>query len=221
MTVFQHQKNQFSENENLRNKKPTAQIEKMLSCLKPFSNNFETQDRQIINYMDNEKRKCFLLHKGSVSLYRSVDGMVLNTESAPFIFGMSTQMTDPEYLYIRTHEHSEVSWIPLEVANQVIADNNLWRPLSQMLIYTVTRVYDHCTKISSLSSYDIIRYQLYELMGETEAIRNSVTIANYIQSRTFLSRSSIMKILAQLKTGGYITTDKGLLLAIHNIPLKY
>ncbi len=193
----------------------------MLYHLTPFSNKFETQDRQIINYVDGEKRKCFLLHKGCVSLYRSVDGMVLNTESAPFIFGMSTQMTDPEYLFIRTHDVSEVSWMPLEVANQIIADNNLWRSLSQMLIYTVTRVYDHCTKISSLSSYDIIRYQLYELMSEPEVIRQSVTIANYVQSRTFLSRSSIMKILAQLKTGGYITTDKGLLLDIHNIPLKY
>ncbi|MCS2153354.1 helix-turn-helix domain-containing protein [Scandinavium goeteborgense] len=221
MTVYEQQKHFFSENTNLRNKKPTAEIEKLLYHLTPFSNKFETQDRQVINYMDDEKRKCFLLHKGSVSLYRSVDGMVLNTESAPFIFGMSTQLMDPEYLFIRTHDVSEVSWVSLEVANQVIADNNLWRSLSQMLIYTVTRVYDHCTKISSLSSYDIIRYQLYELMSETDAIRQSVTIANYVQSRTFLSRSSIMKILAQLKTGGYITTDKGLLLAIHNIPLKY
>ncbi|MDX6018766.1 helix-turn-helix domain-containing protein [Scandinavium sp. V105_16] len=221
MTVYEQQKVFLPEENNLRNKKPTAEIEKLLFHLTPFSNNFETKERQTINYMDNEKRKCFLLHKGSVSLYRSVDGMVLNTESAPFIFGMSTQMTDPEYLFIRTHEVSEVSWMPLEVANQVIADNNLWRSLSQMLIYTVTRVYDHCTKISSLSSYDIIRYQLYELMSEPEAIRHSVTIANYVQSRTFVSRSSIMKILAQLKTGGYITTDKGLLLAIHNIPLKY
>ncbi|MEJ5072676.1 helix-turn-helix domain-containing protein [Enterobacter ludwigii] len=221
MTVYEQQKHIFSDGKNLRNKKPTAEIEKLLLHLTPFSNSFETKNRQTINYMDGEKRKCFLLHKGSVSLYRSVDGMVLNTEPAPFIFGMSTQLTDPEYLFIQTHEVSEVSWMPLEVANKVIADNNLWHALSQMLLYTVTRVYDHCTKISSLSSYDIIRYQLYELMSESDAIRNTVTIANYIQSRTFLSRSSIMKILAQLKTGGYITTDKGLLLAIHNIPLKY
>jgi len=221
MTVYEQQNSLIPEGMNLRNKKPIAEIEKLLFHLTPFSNNLETKSRQVINYMDGEKRKCFLLHKGSVSLYRSVDGMVLNTESAPFIFGMSTQMTDPEYLFIRTHEISEVSWMPLEVANQVIADNNLWRSLSQMLIYTVTRVYDHCTKISSLSSYDIIRYQLYELMCEPESLRHSVTIVNYIQSRTFLSRSSIMKILAQLKNGGYIHTNKGMLVTIKNIPLKY
>ena len=221
MAVYEQQNPFFIESSNLRNKKPLAEIERLLAHLTPPANKLETKGRQTINYMDNDQRKCFLLHKGSVSLYRSVDGMVLNTESAPFVFGMSTQMTDPDYLFIRTHDVSEVSWLPLEVANQIIAENNLWRPLSQMLIYTVTRVYDHCTKISSLSSYDIIRYQLYELMSETEAIRNSVSIANYIQSRTFLSRSSIMKILAQLKAGGYIVSERGCLQAIKNIPLKY
>ncbi|WP_235426146.1 helix-turn-helix domain-containing protein [Citrobacter braakii] len=52
-------------------------------------------------------------------------------------------------------------------------------------------------------------------------MRNNVSIVSYILSRTFLSRSSIMKILAQLKTGNYIETEKGLLRAINNIPSKY
>jgi hypothetical protein len=82
-------------------------------------------------------------------------------------------------------------------------------------------MFDHCTKISALSSYEIICYQLYELMDETEEVRNNVSIVSYILSRTFLSRSSIMKILAQLKTGNYIETEKGLLRAINNIPSKY
>lgn len=147
--------------------------------------------------------------------------MVLNTESAPYVFGLSTQLTDSDYLFMRTHDSSDVSWLPIEEANRIIARHNLWKSLSQLLIYTVTRVYDHCSKISSLSSYEIIRYQLYELMNEMPELRNSVTIANYIQCRTFLSRSSIMKILAQLKAGNYITTERGLLIAINNIPLRY
>ncbi|OAT31843.1 hypothetical protein M975_1733 [Buttiauxella brennerae ATCC 51605] len=221
MTVFQQQNNFFTDDANIINKKPIAGIETLITHLSPASNKLKTKSRQNINYIDNQQRRCFLLHKGSVSLYRSIDGMVINTESAPYVFGMSTQLTEPDYLYIRTHDASEVSALPLNIANEIISENDLWQELSQLLIYTVTRVYDHCTKISSLSSYDIIRYQLYELMSESDAIRSSVTIANYIQSRTFLSRSSIMKILAQLKTGGYIVTERGLLQAINNIPLKY
>ena len=221
MSVFEQQNPFFNDDLTIVNKKPIAEIEQLITSLNIKSNKFETKPRQIINYMDSNERKCYLLHKGSVSLYRTVDGMVLNTESAPYVFGMSTQLTDPDYIYIKTHDESEVSWMPLEVANEIIAQENLWQSLSALLIYTVTRVYDHCTKISSLSSYDLIRYQLYELMSETQEIRSSVSIANYIQSRTFLSRSSIMKILAQLKTGGYITTERGCLIGINNIPLKY
>lgn len=221
MSVFEQQNPFFTDDLTILNKKPIAEIEQLITSLNIESNKFETKPRQIINYMDSNERKCYLLHKGSVSLYRSIDGMVLNTESAPYVFGMSTQLTDPDYIYIKTHDESEVSWMPLEVANEIIAQENLWQSLSALLIYTVTRVYDHCTKISSLSSYDLIRYQLYELMSETQEIRSSVSIANYIQSRTFLSRSSIMKILAQLKTGGYITTERGCLIGINNIPLKY
>ncbi|HKN02988.1 MAG TPA: helix-turn-helix domain-containing protein [Buttiauxella sp.] len=221
MSVFEQQNPFFNDDLTIVNKKPIAEIEQLITSLNIKSNKFETKPRQIINYMDSNERKCYLLHKGSVSLYRTVDGMVLNTESAPYVFGMSTQLTDPDYIYIKTHDESEVSWMSLEVANEIIAQENLWKNLSALLIYTVTRVYDHCTKISSLSSYDLIRYQLYELMSETQEIRSSVSIANYIQSRTFLSRSSIMKILAQLKTGGYITTERGCLIGINNIPLKY
>jgi len=221
MSVFEQQNPFFTDEISILNKKPTAEIELLISHLNPVSNKLETKPRQIINYIEEEQRKCFLLHKGSVSLYRNIDGMVLNTESAPFVFGMSTQLTEQEYLFIRTHDESEVTWLPLQLANEIISNNNLWECLARSLIYTVSRVYDHCTKISSLSSYDIIRYQLYELMSETEEIRKSVSIANYIQSRSFLSRSSIMKILAQLKAGGYIVTERGCLKGINNIPLKY
>ncbi len=221
MSIYEQQKPFFTDATNSENKKPVADIEKLIAHFQFAANKIETKPKQIINYINNDQRRCFILHSGSVSLYRSVDGMVLNTESAPYVFGMSTQLTDPYYLYIRTHDVSEVSWLPLALANKVIAEHELWQSLTQLLIYTVTRVYDHCTKISSLSSYEVIRYQLYELMNESEVFRNNVSIVNYIQSRTFLSRSSIMKILAQLKAGGYIATQRGCLLEIRNIPLKY
>lgn len=221
MSVFEEQNSFFSSEINISNRKPTPEIERLMMCLNPLSSALETKPRQVINQMVNEERKCFLLHRGSVSLYRNVDGMILNTESAPFVFGMGAQLTEHEYLHIRTHDESEISWLPLELANKMVAEHNLWESLTKLLIYTVSRAYDHCTKISSLSSYDIIRYQLHELMSESSQIRNSVSIASYIQSRTFLSRSSVMKILAQLKAGDYIVTERGYLKAINNIPLKY
>lgn len=211
----------ITDNCNMTHKKPLAEIELLLRHLSPQANKIETKNRQSLNYIAGGQHNCFLLHKGSVTLYRNIDGMVLNSESAPYIFGISTQLLESDYLYIRTQASSDVSVISIDKANKIIAKHDLWQSLSTLLIYTASRVYDHCTKISSLSSYEIICYQLYELMSEPEEIRNSVSIVSYIKSRTFLSRSSIMKILAQLKTGNYIVTEKGFLKAINNIPSKY
>lgn len=206
---------------NIKHKKPLAEINVLMDHLTPFANKVEAVNKQALNFRIGEQHKCFLLHSGNVTLYRHVDGIALNSESAPYIFGLSTQLLEHDYFYIRTHEASEVSILTIEEANQVIERDNLWKSLATLLIYTAARLYDHCTKISALSSYEIICCQLYELMNETDEIRNNVSIVSYILSRTFLSRSSIMKILAQLKAGKYIETEKGLLKAINSIPSGY
>lgn len=210
----------FSEHNKMISKKPTNEINMLITHLSPSSTKIETTNKQL-NYSAGGQHQCYLLHKGTVFLYRSIDGMVLNSETAPYVFGLSTQLIESDYLYIRVQEGSEITSISIEEANKIIARENLWKCLAYLLIYTATRVYDHCTKISALSSYEIICYQLFELMSETPETRNTVSIVSYIMDRTFLSRSSIMKILAQLKTGNYITTDKGFLIAINNIPSRY
>jgi hypothetical protein len=104
------------------------------------------------------------------------------------------------------------SRVSLECFNHVVAQQNLWEHFSKLLIYTASRVYEHCAQISQMSAYDIIRFQLVELMQEPDAIRQNITAAAYIKSRTYLSRSGIMRILAELRTGKYITMERGVLL---------
>ena len=58
-------------------------------------------------------------------------------------------------------------------------------------------------------------------MQEPEAIRKNTTAAAYIKSRTYLSRSGVIRILAELRTGKYITMERGVLIDIHHLPRKY
>lgn len=178
--------------------KPTSHIENLITHLKPGSNIFETHPRQKINYENDSSRKCYYCSP-AVLRFRTRDGFMMNSESAPYVFGLSNQLAAADYLYMQTMGPSRIASLSLFTANTIIAEKDLWESLAHLLIYTAGRVYDHCTRISAPSSYAIIRSQLYELMQESAEIRQSITAANYIQSRTFLSRSSIMKILAELK----------------------
>ncbi|WP_039029625.1 helix-turn-helix domain-containing protein [Leclercia adecarboxylata] len=201
--------------------KPVADIEKIIEQIAPFAKPFHANKGEILRYYSGSKRTCYLLHEGSVTLNRRGDGMVLNSEQAIFILGVSNQFSQSENLYLRVNENSVMSRLPLERFNLLIESFNLWESLCKLLIYTASRVYEHCTLISQMSSYEIIRFQLQELMNESERIRTSMTAANYIKSRTYLSRSGIMRIIAELRDAGCIELNRGILVSIHHLPLKY
>ncbi|WP_421512498.1 helix-turn-helix domain-containing protein (plasmid) [Enterobacter sp. JS8-1] len=201
--------------------KPTADIQKIIEQASPFGTSFNASKGEILRYLYAGKRICYMLHEGSVTLNRRGDGMVLNTEQAVFILGVSNQFFNTENLYIRVNENATMSRMPLERFNLLIESFGLWESLCKLLIYTASRVYEHCTFISQMSSYEIIRYQLQELMKESDRIRNNITAANYIKSRTYLSRSGIMRILAELREAGYVVLNRGVLVDIKHLPLRF
>lgn len=201
--------------------KPVADIDKIIEQISPFATSFRAKKGEISRYYSGNKRTCYLLHQGSVTLNRRGDGMVLNSEQATFILGVSNQFSQSENLYIRVNENALMSRLPLERFNLLIESFALWESLCKLLVYTASRVYEHCTLISQMSSYEIIRFHLQELMNESERIRTSITAANYIKSRTYLSRSGIMRIIAELREAGYIELNRGILVAINHLPLKY
>ena len=200
--------------------KPLRHIEALIKHVLPATERVVIGRGDVVHYYKDDIRQCFLLLQGSVALHRRGDGIVLNSESAPFILGVSSQFSS-EHLYVRALETSEIARVPLDCFNHIVAQLDLWEHFSKLLIYTASRVYEHCAQISQMSAYDIIRFQLVELMQEPDAIRQKITAAAYIKSRTYLSRSGIMRILAELRTGKYITMERGILLDINHLPRKY
>ncbi|MEP9951863.1 helix-turn-helix domain-containing protein [Klebsiella sp. GG_Kp154] len=200
--------------------KPFRHIEALIKHVLPAAERVVIGRGDVVHYCKDDIRQCFLLLQGSVALHRRGDGIVLNSESAPFILGVSSQFSS-EHLYVRALETSEIARVPLDCFNHIVAHLDLWEHFSKLLIYTASRVYEHCAQISQMSAYDIIRFQLVELMQEPDAIRQKITAAAYIKSRTYLSRSGIMRILAELRTGKYITMERGILLDINHLPRKY
>ncbi|WP_374708446.1 helix-turn-helix domain-containing protein [Buttiauxella selenatireducens] len=90
-----------------------------------------------------------------------------------------------------------------------------------MLMMTVTRFIDYQKETVGISNYELICNLLNSLNNETFEIRATTTALEYIKSRSMLSRSGIMKTLSGLKTGGYITTNKGLLVKLNVLPKRF
>jgi len=201
--------------------KPNAHIQKILDVTAEYSESFLACKGEILRYQQNNKRYCLLLHSGSVELHRRSDGMILNSETAPFIMGVSCQQILPEHLFLRVREDARISRLPMERFNLLIEKYNLWESLAHVLIYTVSRVLEHCTLIVQMTAYEIIRYQLLALMEEPVSVRLNITAANYIMNRCYLSRSGIMRILSELRDTGFIRMERGVLLEVIRLPKKY
>jgi len=209
-----------SEKSNEPNK-PDTDISLLMQHLSPECNKSLTQKRKSLNFNKGQENQCLLLFKGSVALYRSSDSIILNSENAPFIFGLGNQTGISQHLYLRTLEDSLIGTLSLAEARHIIKTHNLWENYVNLLIYNTSKIYTHCVSISQLSSYEIIKNQLVQLASEPPSIKQNITAANYILSRTFLSRSGVMRILSRLKADGYITAERGILLSINGLPEKY
>lgn len=200
--------------------KPTEHIEKLIEIITKDHTPCTISKKRNISLMQNGERQCLILFDGSVALNRLSDGMILNAESAPFIFGASSQLAYTRHLYVKTKENSRLLLIPQRIFHEQVVKNNLWQSLAMLQDYSSAKVYAHCLTVSQLSAYEIIRSHLLELIDEPNTIRDNITAVNYIMDHSFLSRSGIMRILSRLKSDGYIHLSRGILTDIIDLPEK-
>lgn len=201
--------------------KPDVHILNIIDALKPLSLPVTWQDNTPLKLIEADQHQCFLLHRGHVDLCRQDGQLVLNTESAPFIFGLSSLSLADNRLILLPSRDAVVSVISLHKSLEIIAKKALWSSVAHLLIYISNRIYEHFTRMSQCSSYETVRTLLHELLEEPETVREATPVLHYIRSRCFLSRSGILKIMSELRTGGYIDLNEGKLVKIHSLPKKF
>ncbi|GJL41830.1 TPA: helix-turn-helix domain-containing protein [Enterobacter chengduensis] len=169
----------------------------------------------------NGQGMCYLILEGTIAIYRRSDDMMLSTARSPAVFGLAN-LTDIYFNdYIKTVSPCLIGTLTAERVNDIIQEKALWGLLSQQLMFVYSRLYNNVMPQGAPTAYEMIRQQLFTLMEEDEGYRLSVTAERYIREKTQLSRSGVMRILADLKTGGFIEIEEGRLIKINKLPARY
>jgi CRP-like cAMP-binding protein len=71
------------------------------------------------------------------------------------------------------------------------------------------------------SAYSVVREFLLEIHELITNHNRDINIYDYIQEYTNLARSTIIKILSDLKKGDYIVVEKGKLVSLSALPERY
>ncbi|MBV6817985.1 helix-turn-helix domain-containing protein [Rahnella sp. PD12R] len=176
---------------------------------------------QRFNLEQSDKRLCFVLFTGTGLVKRVSDSLVLSSIHGPCIIGLQDifhRKSD-----VQVSSTSEVEY-GLVVASELFSwaeENGLWKNLCYMLMLSSTRFSEYQKETVGVSNYELICNLLCSLSTEPFEIRATTTALEYIQTRSMLSRSGIMKTLSSLRIGGYITISKGLLIKINSLPKKF
>ena len=198
---------------------PYAQ--ELISHLLPDCTTRQTARGERLDLQIDGQGMCYLILEGTVAIYRRSDDMMLSTARSPALFGLAN-LTDIYFNdYLKTVSPCLIGTLTAERVNDIIKEKALWGLLSKKLMFVYSRLYNNVMPQGAPTAYEMIRQQLIKLMEEDDSYRGSVTAERYIREKTHLSRSGVMRILADLKTGGFIEMEEGRLIKINKLPAKY
>jgi len=177
--------------------------------------------RQLISPANQTEPMTFILHEGVAATYRSSDHLLIKYIKAPIIIGMNEFIDTNADISIKAYSAVRYEILPLKELLDIINEKGLWKDVAYTYMYTIRQLL--CAHHSSvgLSTYDLIRLNLIDLINEEQELSAHVNVCDYIQEKTRLSRSRVMNILSDLRTGGYIEIKRGILININNLPEKY
>lgn len=201
--------------------KPTLHIQALIDAFSEVRERRHAVTGKRFQLLSQGKPMCFLLCKGSCVISRGDDALVISTISAPNIVGVNALIPVDTSVVIEATSDINYLQVSLDEFLAYTQEKHMWEHVAYLLMFYSSRLYEYQRTNAGIPTYKIISNLLYALSNEDFETRAMTSAAEYIQERTFLSRSGIMKVLSELKTGGYIVLKRGLLIKINKLPEKF
>ena len=100
-----------------------SSLNNLLEYLEPAAQPVETHKKTLLHFSNNKIKYCYILEKGHVAINRVEDGLLLYTESAPFIFGFTMLNRGPYHVVLCPSEDSVLKRLPLDNTSGIIVES--------------------------------------------------------------------------------------------------
>lgn len=207
--------------------KPHAALDALFSALWSFGQPFCLQPGEEFFLSSDGEHKIVLLESGIFSFCRCGSNLHVLSTFAPSIVGLVDSYgatynvpTRPEHFLIAETQCSGRA-VSLPDFIKVADECDLWHDVARILAYRLMVMNVRDRELVGVDSYLKVRSLLIELWAYASEYRQSINVLNFIQRRTGISRSRTMKLLSELKKGGYISIDGGRLLDMKKLPMAY
>lgn len=202
--------------------RPQEAINHLMALLEPHATPINMVARKRLSWEYKGKIQLYLFKKGELSIFRSSDRLLMVTVYEPHLFGVAEMLQPSRSHGLRAEVDTEILRIDSDKAMQLFSEHNMWEEVTRLLAYHTSYLVYRDDLVLQQRTYSVIRNHLMEMLLLPEETRSRVSMLEYIQDRTHLSRSSILNVLSALKKGGYIEFARGgYLQSITSLPEKF
>lgn len=158
----------------------------------------------------------FFLTQGAAEIRHAHGGSVIAVMDRAFPLGVMERYYSCNQLLYRAMTRCLIFCIKRSAWDGLIHSHKLEEQILTISSYAFFAMVRYASEVLSETTYRQIRRLLYLYDRKRELfISSGETVSSYIMARVSISKSQVMKILAELRKGGYISIDKGLLVSIN------
>ncbi|MGL4725182.1 MAG: helix-turn-helix domain-containing protein [Scandinavium sp.] len=206
--------------------KPLAAITRIIDQLSGNTTTMNFPSGKRIDPVIGGVRHIIFLMSGNLSVFRTSDNLAMGCTSAPTLLGLADGYAEEQSMaagtdtWLISDTRCQCKFIPVSLFMQKSEELGLWRDISTVLAHRIIAMTMRDKYMVGQDAYGKIRVLLLEIWSLPQEVRCEINIQRFIQQRTGLSRSGILKILTELRTGGYIKTLHGRLMALGELPQR-
>lgn len=201
--------------------KPVNNISKIIYHLREKSESHFLSTDQHVHWIVDDISYLYFFDEGEVSIMKKASNILISRVCKQHIFGFAEHFQSGlSQTYLRVDKPTCLYRISAVKALSIIDEKFLWQDVAILLAFHINYLTYRDSRLTHPRAYSTIKNCLEELyFNYDEGIRLKIKVIDYIQERTFLSRSSILNILSALSKGGYISLrNGGYLVSLKKLP---
>lgn len=207
---------------------PHSAIVNLHERLISYGSPFRLEQNQTYALSPNHEELALLLVTvGIYAVCHVEDDLHMGTGFSPSIVGLIDAYslnynieTRPQH-YICAETACEGYLVKMPIFLECADKFHLWHDISRILAHRLMVMSARESELVGVNSYTKVRALLLELWAYPENYRQQINVESFIERRSGLSRSHIMRVLSELKKGEYVKIIKGKLIWLANLPKLY
>lgn len=185
--------------------------EQIINLLLPYAENSEPDEisrgKRRYKFCKKEQRVVYLLLEGDFCLKVKGGNKILSIVSAPCVIGFMPALEEIP-LYLERVDYGKIKHVDYDFFWKSVKDKKIFEDVMKVMSGQYTDLMSHIS-MNKCTSADEVRSLVHRWQQIPEHLKKRFSVMYLIENSSDLSKSSISRVLKEMKENGEISLDRG------------